>query len=160
MVMEELAAYRQQLLAALMRVVAALPPILAARPSRAWNDPPGTTSHGPHFILAHLRALDRQEFMPNLKRIQAETVPLLAVFDDQSWMEAHYQPEEPVDEILEGLEQRRAEEVAWLRDLTTPDWSRLGRHAWWGLRSLQWWVELQLELSRQHQEQIKATLTR
>jgi len=157
--MDELAAYRQELLTALMRAVEQIRPLAARLPWHAWHDPLEPGHRQAHHILAHLRALERQEFIPNLKRIQAQEVPTLAIFDDQAWMGAHYQPGEPLNEMMGDLTHLRAEEVEWLRNLPIPDWSRMGRHPWWGLRSLQWWAERQLESSLQHCEQLEAFLT-
>ena len=159
MVMEELATYRLELIGALMRVVEELSPLVAAMPIHARRNPLAPNFHSSHFILAHLRALDEQEFVTNLRRIQAQDLPLLAAFDERAWMEAHYRQEEPASEILEGLRRMRGEEVEWLRNLPYSDWSRMGRHPWWGLRSLQWWVERQLDSSLQHRQQLKAFLT-
>lgn len=159
MQMEELMAYRQELIAALMRGVGGLAHIVKAIPPHAWQTPSSPAGCSSHFTLAHLRVLEEQVFIPNLHRIQTEAVPILTIFDDRAWMGVHHHPQEPFQKMMEGYSQLRVQEVDWLRDLPGADWSRMGRHPWWGLRSFQWWVERQLESYRQHTEQLSAFLT-
>ncbi len=150
--MEEIAIYRQELLAALDGMKDALSRAVIAIPANAWHVPFGPEAHTPHYTLAHLRDLEKQEYIPNLKHILAEDKPLLSVFDDETWTQGHYRRDEAAGEILEEFTRLREQEVAWLCDLPTASWSRTARHLWWGVRTSQWWVELQLDQSRQHVE--------
>ena len=75
---------------------------------------------------------------------------ILAVFDDQAWMRHHYQMNEPASTILDELVRLRRQEVTWLRTLTPAQWSRSARHPWWGVHTVQWWSELQLDITLQH----------
>ena len=154
--MEEIAYYRQDLLAALDEVKIELTRVVMAIPANALYVPFGSQARTPHYTLAHLRNLEKQEYIPNLKHILAEDNPLLPVFDDETWTLGHYRPDEAGGEILEELTRLREQEVAWLGDLPTASWSRIARHPWWGVRTFQWWVELQLDQSRQHVEQLSS----
>ncbi len=107
-----------------------------------------------HYILFHLRELDAQVYIRQLPRFLAEDNPTLSVFDDQAWMAAHYQMDEPAASIMADVLRLRGSEMEWLRTLTPPGWSRQARHPWWGMRTLQWWVEQQLGESIQHRNRL------
>ena len=148
--MEELDAYRESLLSALTGVVDQLSEIVAAIPHSAWQLPFGHDEHTAHYILAHLRELEIQGFSVQLCRFLEEDTPRVPLFDDAAWMASHYKPEEPVQAILADFANLRLQELNWLRGLPSACWSRTARHPWWGVRTLQWFVELQLENSHQH----------
>ena len=150
--MDEITFYRQDLLAALDEVKIELSRVVMAIPSHAWHVPFGPGARTPHYTLAHLRDLEKQEYIPNLKCMLAEDNPLLPVFDDETWTLGHYQPGEDNEEILEEFTRLREQEVAWLGDLPTASWGCTARHPWWGVHTFQWWVELQLDQSRRHVE--------
>lgn len=158
--MEELITYRTDLLSALEGVVNDLSKIAAQLPSSAWHQPINPDAHTPHYILFHLRELDTRVFVAQLPRILVEETPILPVFDDQSWMDSHYDIEEPVLAIMEELAKLRKPELGWLRNLTPTEWSRSARHPWWGEHTLQWWVELQVDYSSQHLKEIASVLDR
>ena len=154
--MEEITFYRQDLLAALDGVKIELSRAVMAMPSNAWHIAFAPEARTPHKTLAHLRDLEKQEYIPNLKRILAEGNPVLPVFDDETWTLGHYRPDEAGKEILEEFTRLMEQEVAWLSDLPTASWSRTARHPWWGVHTFQWWVELQLDQSRQHVERLSS----
>ncbi len=74
-------------------------------------------------------------------------------------MTNHYDPDTPVQVILEEFTGQRIQEVSWLSSLPSENWSTTARHPWWGEHTLQWWVELQLEYSHQHLIELAAFLT-
>jgi DinB superfamily len=157
--MEELNAYRKDLLAALEGVVEKLFQVAAAMPSGAWHKSLGSDGHTPHYTLAHLGELEAQVFVVRLRRILDEESPLLPLFDDEAWMLTHYKPDEPPQSIIEDYARLCQEELGWLRDLPPAAWNRTARHPWWGVHALQWWVELELEYAHQHLSQLTANLT-
>lgn len=157
-ILEEILAYREDLLAALEGVVQKISEIVSGIPSEAWHQQVGSNSHSPHYTLAHLRALEGQVFAIQLRRILAEETPVLPIFDDEAWMAQHYQPEETAQAILEDFTELRKQELAWLRVLPSAPWSLLSRHPWWGVHTLQWWVELQLDYSNQHLRELSRSL--
>jgi hypothetical protein len=148
--MGEIVAYREGLLSALEGVVNELAKIAAGIPSKAWYQPLSNGSHTPHYILAHLRALESLLFLNQLTRILDEETPVLQIFDDETWMATHYKPEEPTLSIMEDIVNLRKQELNWLRKLPSATWSRTARHPWWGVHTLQWWVELQLDYSHNY----------
>ncbi len=107
-----------------------------------------------HYILFHLRELEAQVYTPQLPRFLAEDNPTLPVFDDQAWMAIHYLPDEPATSITTDLCRLRSSELEWLRGVPPTGWSRLARHPWWGVHTLQWWVEMQLDESIQHRKRL------
>jgi hypothetical protein len=152
--MEELLAYRQNLLTSLEEVVTGLRQAAAAIPAAAWHTPPAPDQPTPHQVLAHLRAIESQAIVVRLRRILDESEPYLPLFDDDGWMAAHYDPNEPVQSILDDYASLRQQELSWLRDIPSAVWNRTARHPWWGVRALQWWVEQCLLVARQHLEQL------
>jgi len=152
--MDEIVAYREDLLTALERMVIELPKTVADIPSRAWHQPLGDDSNTPHYILAHLRELEDQVFSIQLRRILDEETPLVPVFNDDAWMAVHYKPEEPTMTIVEDFVKLRKHELNGLRKLSPPAWSRIARHPQWGVHTLQWWVELQLDYSAQQLKEL------
>jgi len=153
--MEELYAYRQNLLANLEGIVSELSQAAAAMPDAGWHTPAAAGQLTPHQVLAHLRALESQAIMVRLRRILDEDEPYLPLFDDDEWMAANYDPAEPVQSILDGYASLRQQELSWLKDLPSAAWNRTARHPWWGVRALQWWVEQCLLMARQHLEQLQ-----
>ena len=156
--MEELDAYRKELLAELEGVVEELFKAVAAIPSDAWHVSTGSDGHSPHYTLAHLRNVEAQVFIVRLRRILEEELPLLLLFDDEAWMASHYKPDESPQSIIEEYAHLRQQELGWLRDLPPAAWNRPARHPWWGVRTLQWWVELNLDYAHQHLDQLTAKL--
>ncbi len=156
--MEELISYRHELLSALeddMRVITEAESRLTAQD---WHHQPDGSPFSPHFILAHVRALDTMEFNDQIQHILTEEMPLLALFNDQAWMADHYQPGEPVNQIVEEISHVRQQEVILLRSLLPDSWSRTARHPWWGIHTLQWWVELQRDYTHQLLMQVPSIL--
>lgn len=154
--MDEIVAYREDLLTALESMIIELPKTVAGISSRVWHQPFGDDSYTPHYVLAHLRELEDQVFNIQLRRILDEETPLVPVFNDDAWMAIHYKPEEPAVTIIEGFVNLRKQEINWLRKLSPPAWSRIARHPQWGLHTLQWWVELQLDYSDQQLKELSA----
>jgi len=153
--MDELLAYRQNLLANLKDIVSELCQTAATIPEAAWHTPPARGQSTPHQTLAHLRALESQAIAVRLRRILDESEPHLPLFDDDGWMAIHYDPNEPVQTILDEYASLRQQELSWLKDLPPQAWNRTARHPWWGVRALQWWVEQCLLVARQHLEQLQ-----
>ncbi|OGO25831.1 MAG: hypothetical protein A2136_00625 [Chloroflexi bacterium RBG_16_54_11] len=156
--MEEIDEHRQGLLSALEVTVSALGKIVAAIPAAAWQAPTGQADSMPHYILAHLHALESQVFAAQLPRFLDENNLALPLFDARAWMAGHYTPGKPARAIYAEFSHLRTQEVEMLRALSPPGWSRRARHAWWGVRTLQWLVELQLDHSQRHQKDLAASL--
>ncbi len=147
--MEELLAYRADLLAALGAVVDNLAKAVDRLPSDDWHTPTDPGAIDRHYLLAQMYARELEVFSGQLTRILAEKDPLFPAYDDTPWMAEHYDPDEPAVNIIEEIRNSRHKELEWLQNLPPEAWSRTARHPWWGSHTLQWWVELQLEYSRQ-----------
>jgi hypothetical protein len=158
--MEELAEYRQEIITALENTVDKLSKTAAGIAEDTWHSRIDPYSRTPHYILAHLLVLERQVFSIQLHRIVEEDHPLLPLFDDETWMRDHYDADIPSSLLLEEFGALRMQEVAWLCSMPAESWNCAGRHPWWGVRSLQWWVELQLDVSRQHLAELAAFLVK
>jgi hypothetical protein len=148
--MDELVAYREDLLTALDSVVTDLSKTVAAISPDEWQLPYELGTHTPHYTLTHLREFEAHVFGPLLRGIVDEDTPILLLFDDNAWMASHYEPGKPAQVILDEFIYLRSQESKWLRTLPPVAWSRTARHPWWGVHTLQWWVELQLDYSHQH----------
>ena len=148
--MDELAAYRQELLLAMEKVIPELYRLVDRMPSKDWHRKFGDDLHTPFYTLVHLWLVEAREYAINIRRIYTEDTPLLAAFDDQAWMDAHPRPKERPRNIVQDFATLRRQELDWLRQLPSAGWSREGRHPHWGVRTLQWWVEQQLDCSLQH----------
>ena len=157
--MDELITYRQELLTALERDVLELSVLVVRTPLKEWHRKTEEDRHTPHQILVHLWTLEASQFALYIRRINDEETPLLPLFDDAAWMNRHYRPKEQPRNIMSDLAHLRKQELDWLRQLPLAGWSRTARHPWWGVHTLQWWVELQLEYSRQHLNDLSRLLS-
>jgi len=152
--MEELFAYRQVLLAGLQSIVEQLAHALKAIPDSAWHKPLLAHGHTPYGVLIHLRELEAHWFAVQLPRLVHESSPELPACAEQGSMDSQNQPVEQSEDILEEFSRLRNQELIRLRTLTPSDWSRIGRHPWYGVHTLQWWVEYQLDLSKQYLQEL------
>jgi hypothetical protein len=148
--MEELFAYRQVLLAELQSIVEQLAHALRAIPDSAWHKPLLTHACTPYGVLIQLRELEAHWFAVQLPRLLYESSPELPACTEFKRVDSQNQPVEQTEDILEEFSRLRNQELIWLRTLTPSDWSRISRHPWYGVHTLQWWVEYQLDLSQQY----------
>jgi hypothetical protein len=79
-----------------------------------------------HETLAHLRDVEREVFLPRMQRVASEDHPTLKNFDEQAWHKEHYDPQEPVTDLLADFSAARRQEIMLLD--SQPDWSRWGLH--------------------------------
>jgi hypothetical protein len=139
--MEELWAYRQRLLERHAAQVGELRRHLSGRPEDRLRAAPSRGGWSAHQVAAHLRDVEVQAYVPRVHRMLAEAEPLLEDFDAETFMTGHYDPGEPIDQILADLEQAR---LGVRRVLAFEDgraWSRTGRHPALGSRTVQTWIE-------------------
>jgi hypothetical protein len=99
--------------------------------------------------------LEEKLYAVYIKHYQDGEARSLALFDEVAWMATHYDPLKPPSMLVEEFAGMRTGEISRLRGLSSADWSRLSRHPWHGLRTLQWWVEHQLEASNRHLHELK-----
>jgi hypothetical protein len=156
--MEELIAYRHELLSALGRDVEQLTTLVSTLVEDDGYRPSDSIADVAHYTLFHLRALETQEFALLLRRILEEEMPRLASFDDAAWIASHYTVEEPVQTIIQDMVKILSEEIEMLEGLPAQSWSRFARHPRWGVHTLLWWVELQHEITSQHLQELHRIL--
>ncbi len=147
--MEELFTYRQDLLSALDGVIRDLYRLMSILPEGVWRKSFGSAAKTPHFRLALLRALECEVFPVYIHSILSAQATVLEPFHMESWEKDQYQLGEPIGDILDDLADHRKQELIFLRNISPVDWSKSTRHPWYGKRTVQWWVELQLDISRQ-----------
>ncbi len=151
----ELHEYRQRLLELYAAQPGALRAAYAAIPPEARLRPLERDGWTPHQVLAHVRDVELQAFLPRIERILAEEDPALPDFDEGAWMEARYDPAEDHQAILEAFTKARARGSGLLRDLPPEGWNRCGRHPFFGRRTLQWWVEYAVSHAQDHISQLR-----
>lgn len=149
-VFDQLFDYRARLLARLESQPSESAAQLAGIPEPEWYRPRGTDRRSLHWVLAHVRDLETQAFLPRVRRIQSEERPMLTAFPTHDWSDGDYRPDEPLTDILAGWSQARAEIVDLLPSPVSPAWSRTGFHPPSGQRTLQWWAERIYGHAREH----------
>lgn len=150
--MEELLEYRQRMLNKIADSGKSLEKGLSmiADPASPL-EPDGWNSHQ---MVAHIRDVNKQVYWPRIHRIIEEDIPLFENFDGDAWMTAHYQPEEPLQEMVNEFSNQCLSNANWLRNLPIEAWNRSGKHPTIGVHSLQWWVERLLDHISDHLAQL------
>ena len=152
--MEELWAYRQRLLERHAAQVSELRARLAGWPDDRLRIASSTGEWSAHQVAVHLRDVEVQAYVPRVHRTLAEADPSLADFDAEAYMAGHYDRSEPIEQIVEDVEQARQ---GLRRVLAFDDgraWSRTGRHPALGSRTLQTWVERAVGHFEEHLQQL------
>ena len=154
--MEELLEYRSSLVEGLGEINQDIKRVIVDLPVQSLHSPWVKGTITPHQLLAHLRLVELEIFAPRIHRILEENQPYLDLFEDEYWMQASYNPAEPVEDILLDYEQARHQEITEIEHMPISAWNRTGRHPWFGVRTLQWWVELCLTYSRERLSWLRA----
>jgi hypothetical protein len=152
--MEELVEYRHRLIEHFSTVAGDFERRLEALPSRELHAPWNHAGNSRHWLMAHLQATEENLFLVSIRRILAESRPVMDDFDRLAWMQANYDPQEPIARLLAGYAKIREQELECLRYMASDGWSRIGRHLTWGNRTLQWWVEKSQAHSVSHLRQL------
>jgi len=153
---QELIEYREGLLASLEAVTDALALTVGKIHPDHWHIPAQPGGYPPHYILTRLLVLEEQVYAAMERLLLDEDVQVMEHFDEVAWLAIHYGPEKPLPALLDEFMRLRKVEVDKLSSLNPGNWNRLSRHPRWGVRTLQWWVEHQLEVSRQHVRELEA----
>jgi hypothetical protein len=110
-----------------------------------------------HQIAAHLRDLNHLVYEKRVREIIAEENPLFENFDPEAWMMSNYQPEEPLNKILDEFKDHVNQLCETLSALPVEAWSRESRHEMIGDQlPLQLWVERGLAHIEEHLLEIKS----
>jgi len=153
---QELTEYREGLLSALEAVAGALAVTAGKVHPDHWHIPNQPGGYSPHYILTRLLVLEEQVSAAMERLLLDEDIQVMEHFDEIAWLAMHYGPEKPLPVLLDEFMRLRKVQAKKLSGLTPGDWNRLSRHPRWGVRTLQWWVEHQLEVSRQHVRELEA----
>ncbi len=104
-----------------------------------------------HETLTHLRDVERMIFLERVRRVAAEENPFLPLFDESQYHKDHWNPEEPIGQILGDLTQDHAQLCGLLEGA---DWTRKGTPETRGPVSLEWLADYTLGHVREHLSQI------
>jgi DinB superfamily len=129
---------------------------IAAIPEAEWWLRRAADGRTVHSLMAHVRDVETQAYLPRLRRILSEDDPALPAMPSHRWSEADYDTTEPMEALLAQYAGAREEELNLLRGLSAAGWSRVGFHAPTGRRTLQWWVERSLAHGLEHLADIRA----
>lgn len=109
-----------------------------------------------HQIAVHTRDVDKLVYGLRARRTAVESNPEFSNFDGDVYMDEHYSPVEPLNQILDDLVKNVEDLVHMLRGLASEAWSRESRHTTLGSGfTLQKWVERGLAHIEEHMETIK-----
>lgn len=153
--MEELWAYREQLLGRHVQQVPALRQALAGIPVGELRRPGSDGGWSAHQMVAHMRDVEVQAYVPRVHRLLAESQAVLADFDAEGFMAAHYDRAEPLNQMVDDLDQARQALRTALRTDDGQAWSRTGRHPALGACTVQAWVERAVAHFDEHLEQLE-----
>jgi hypothetical protein len=154
--MEELWAYRQRLLATHAAQVDRLGSVLEGIPERRLTRRPAGGGWSAHQLAVHVRDVEVQAYVPRVHRLLAEEDPQLSDFDAEAFMAAHYDPAEPVAQIVQDVAQARQGVRRMLDYGNAAGWSRTGRHPALGICTVQAWVERAVAHFDEHLGQLEA----
>ena len=139
--MEEILGYRVKLLERLRDQPLELAQTINAIPEAEWQRRQDATGRNIHQVVAHMRDLEVQAFLPRFRRILMEENPFLKPFSTHTWSADDHQPAEPMAKMLADFTRAREEVLQLTRPLVPADWSRTGFHPPSGRRTAQWWAE-------------------
>ena len=125
----------------------------------AIRDPYQTTDEDGwniHQLAVHTRDADKLVYGLRIRRTVEEDNPEFENFDQDAWMTANYDPDEPLASILDELSASVTEVVSILRNLTLEAWGRKSSHeVYGGGFTLQTWVERGLAHIQEHLESVQ-----
>lgn len=145
--------YRARLLVRLETITRDIRNAIAEIPKEKWHS--GTPS--PHQVLARLRNMEKIVYSVRLQRVLDEDSPTMEMFNINQWEAVYYDPNESVEKMLNEYDEIRRHEIKILRALTPPQWTRLGRHSIFGIRTVQWWAERMLEHAALQLRELRAS---
>ena len=151
--MKELTEYRQKLMDRLAQSAAEFRvACLAIRNPFEPLEPDGWNAHQ---VAVHTRDVDMLVYGMRARRTLVDDNPHFPNFDGEAYMAQHYDPNEPLVELLDGLGTSIRSLVDLLSSMPADGWSRLSSHETLGNGlTLQSWVEA----GARHLEEHLATL--
>ena len=156
--MEELNEYRKRLLKRYADIATDFEALITQISLDDGNKPDDQRGLSLHRVIAHLRDVEKQVFLPYFERIWNEDSPSLAN-DGVSVMESErHNAAEPFATIMEEYGELRARKLNLLEKMPTHVWNRTGRHPRLGVRTLQWFVEQSLAHAEYHLHQLQSQI--
>ena len=152
--MKELSDYRRNLIEKLINAASDFrAACLAVRDAYA---PLGAGEWNTHQVAVHTRDIDKLVYGLRARRTAEEENPEFRSFDGDEYMAEHYNANEPLEGILNGLVENVESLTKMLRALPDAAWARESRHATLGSGfTLQTWVERGLAHIEEHAEIMK-----
>jgi hypothetical protein len=109
-----------------------------------------------HQAAAHARDVNKLVFGMRMRRTLAEDNPEFPNFDSATYLAEHYDPHEPLRDLLDEFTKDVEAQIKVLRSMPVEGWSRLSSHATQGSGlTLQIWVERGLEHLEEHLATVK-----
>ena len=118
--------------------------------------PIGPGGWNTHQVAAHTRDANKLVYGLRVHRTLAEENPIFPNFDGDAYMAEHYDPKEPLHELLDGFVSNVVALTEILCGLSSDAWTRTSRHETQGDGlTLQIWVERGLGHIEEHLETVK-----
>ena len=109
-----------------------------------------------HQVAAHTRDVDAMVYGLRARRTAVEENPEFESFDADAHAASHYNANEPLETILNGLVESVESLAEMLRGLSGETWARESRHSTLGSGfTLQTWVERNLAHIEEHVATVK-----
>jgi len=90
-----------------------------------------------------------------LRKLVAETNPVIWGYDEELYSRALHYNERPIEPSLLALKAARESTVSILEHLTEADWARQGWHSESGPYSTERWLEIYAAHAHEHAEQVR-----
>jgi len=156
--MEELNEYRKRLVKRYADIAKDFEALITQIPIDDDSKPYDQGGFSLHRVIAHLRDVEKQVFLPYFERIWNEDFPSLTNYAVSIRESERHNAAEPFETIMEEYEQLRARELNLLGKMPTHAWNRTGRHPRLGVRTLQWFVERSLAHAEYHLHQLQSQI--
>jgi hypothetical protein len=156
--MEELNEYRKRLVKRYADIAKDFEALITQISIDDGNKPDDQRRLSLHRVIAHLRDVEKQVFLPCFERIWSEGFPSQENDGVSSKESEHYNAAEPFEIIMEEYGELRTRELNLLEMMPTHAWNRTGRHPRSGVRTLQWFVERNLAHAEYHLHQMQSQI--
>ena len=116
---------------AVLDVLAATPRVLrdlCGSASEAMLETPTDKGWSPKHIVAHILDVEDIAFMQRIRRIIEEERPYMRSITPTERIEEAGYMERPVADLLDELQRRRGEDLAWVRSIEPSQLDRIGEH--------------------------------
>ena len=109
-----------------------------------------------HQIASHIRDTEKLVYGARIQRTLNENNPEFKDFDADAWMAKHYNPQEPLADILNEFTKNVDALCKTLQAMPQEAWSRESRHdTFGGELTLQLWVERSMAHIEEHLQAVK-----